>query len=61
MNKEIVQPLRHGWGGDKKKRAHALREKADEMAEQVLFPEKYADRATPLDMELLKLLQLPRE
>lgn len=53
-------PLRHGWGGDKKKREIALKRKKEDDREQKEFPMKYSESATPLDIELLEAMQKPK-
>lgn len=59
MNEEL--PLRHGWGGNKNKRAKALREKRENIKEQKQVPEKFTPDSTPLDKELLEQMQKPRK
>lgn len=38
------KPLRHGWGGDKRRRREVLRDKEEEGRERELYPEKYGDQ-----------------
>jgi len=57
MAERINPPLRHGWGGDKKRRNRILQERREEALEREKFPYKYADISLPPDMGLLEKMQ----
>lgn len=48
IDRATGKPLRHGWGGDLKKREQALREEQEELIERKLHPEKFGEGDTKI-------------
>jgi len=47
-------PLRHGWGGDRKRRDQVLRDRQEEELERKKFPEKFGEEEVPKKKRRLK-------
>lgn len=50
------EPLRHGWGGDKKRRNMVLRERQADFMEESENPEKFGKNSHMVDENLLDLM-----
>lgn len=61
MAERMNPPLRHGWGGDTKRRDRVLKERREEELERIEVPEKFTDSPPPLDMMLLEAMQQSSE